>query len=410
MFESALVRKSANVVAIDAGLLAETLMFYQNIHLLLDPSSLIALVRAIGPENFRRLIDDQYVKASYFEKSLGTMTDGAGGVSEHSFVMFTSAPGSDGGKPAKLSKSEQISHYFERSLGKSSETRKLATYISGKVPAERLTDANGEKIDLIAQAYQDIYDRELDTIVRAVIRGLLPKYQVPSHWRFQVHESKNGFFVATNYDFSLLNNEYHRQIPPSHSTINPAYILSHVLDARADLIFAAKHLSELITTPSISQVLGVKFAMILGKRARSSREISAFQEMHLDGRSIREAINSGERSFSDFLDVLDRSRKFKDWLKAAHPEIGLLKEYYQAVTSQTWIERLPSKGVRFAVFTGLGILADVALPTGIGTATGVALGAGDSFIVDKIIKGWKPSQFIEHELRPFVLAESTLHS
>lgn len=405
MFESALVRKSANVGAVDAGLLAETLVFYQNIHVLLDPSTLVALLQVIGADNFRRLIDDQYMKVSYFENFLGTMTDRSGGVPEYSFEMFTSAPGAESGRPRKLSKSEQIAHYLQRSMGKSSETLKIASYINKKVPAERLIDANGAKINLIAQAKQDIFDGELDTLVRAVMRGLLPNYSIPLHWRFQAHETDNGFFVATNYDFSSINKEYHRYVPPSHSTIDPAYILSHVLDARADLIFSAKHLSELITTPAISQVLGVRFSIMLTKRTRSSSEISAFQDMHLDGRSVREAINSGERSFSEFLDVLDKSRKFKDWLKAAHPDVGLLKEYYRAVTSETWLERLPSKGVRFAVFTGLGILADVALPTGIGTATGVTLGAGDSFILDKVIRGWKPNQYIEEELRPFVIAE-----
>jgi hypothetical protein len=37
-------------------------------------------------------------------------------------------------------------------------------------------------------------------------------------------------------------------------------------------------------------------------------------------------------------------------------------------------------------------------PRLLGTAAGVAISAVDSFLVDKLVKGWKPHQFIESDL------------
>jgi hypothetical protein len=43
-----------------------------------------------------------------------------------------------------------------------------------------------------------------------------------------------------------------------------------------------------------------------------------FQDIHLhDSRAIREAINSGEYTFDEFMLVLDKAAKFKDWLQTS---------------------------------------------------------------------------------------------
>jgi hypothetical protein len=58
--------------------------------------------------------------------------------------------------------------------------------------------------------------------------------------------------------------------------------------------------------------------------------------------------------------------------------------------------------MRFAFFTGLGLVADTFLTGGLGTLTGMGLGATDSFLLDKLIGGWKPHQFINYSLKPTI--------
>lgn len=44
---------------------------------------------------------------------------------------------------------------------------------------------------------------------------------------------------------------------------------------------------------------------------------------------------------------------------------------------------------------------------GLGTLGGVALSALDSFVLDRMLKGWKPNQFVEGPLRRFLDGEKT---
>jgi hypothetical protein len=58
--------------------------------------------------------------------------------------------------------------------------------------------------------------------------------------------------------------------------------------------------------------------------------------------------------------------------------------------------------MRFLIFTGLGAATDMMLPTGLGTAMGLALGAFDSLVLDNLLRGWRPNQFVDGPLAEWV--------
>ena len=87
--------------------------------------------------------------------------------------------------------------------------------------------------------------------------------------------------------------------------------------------------------------------------------------------------------------------------KNRDPDQGLVKAYFREVTKGSWVDRLPAKSVRWSIFTGLGFAVDLLGAQGIGTATGVAISAADAFLLDRLLKGWKPNQFIDDSLDPF---------
>ena len=100
---------------------------------------------------------------------------------------------------------------------------------------------------------------------------------------------------------------------------------------------------------------------------------------------------------------MQRADRFKTWLSDCNPDGTLLQEYYNTATSDSWIEKLPTKSLRFVFTTLGGAAADLFLPTGgLGTAVGAGLGAVDSLLLDRLLKGWKPNQFVEGELSEFV--------
>jgi hypothetical protein len=201
---------------------------------------------------------------------------------------------------------------------------------------------------------------------------------------------------VTNLDYAKKNEFYHARVSPKHSTISSEYLLSIMMEARAETYFAAHYLSEVVTTPVLSDLIRLKHFDFLVRRQASLAELQLFKEVAIgEFPSIREVINAGERTFAEFLDLVKHAEKFRTWLDQQTPDANLFHEYQRASTADTWASRLPTKGVRFAIATGIGLLGEAIMPSGFSTAGGVAIGAGDTFFLDKIIKGWRPNQFIE---------------
>lgn len=192
----------------------------------------------------------------------------------------------------------------------------------------------------------------------------------------------------------------------------PEFILSNISEARADLAFSATHMAEMVASPLSQAILSEKFRDMLAKRRAMSEQIDLFQNTHLQGKTLREVINSGERSFSEFIPILESAHRFKaQFLKNADINAGLLAEYYEAVTRDTWVNGLPGKFLRIAAFTGAGhLLGALTGLAGLGTVAGavagtaadVALDVTDSFLLERVVKGWRPNQFVERKLLPFV--------
>jgi len=100
--------------------------------------------------------------------------------------------------------------------------------------------------------------------------------------------------------------------------------------------------------------------------------------------------------------LVSKAQKFKDWLKKQDSTEDLRKSYLQEVSHVDWADKLPPKSLRWLLFTAAGIALG---GTAIGTVVGTALSAADSFLLDKLIKGWKPNQFIEGPLKQFLRTE-----
>ncbi len=398
MFENIVVRRPySQNKQIDPGLIAETLLFYQKVHLLLDEGGLTSLLKNIGPDNILYLIDNEFLRITFFRENLAVHTDSKTGIPVYDFIGFQLVETHDG-KRFK-NKEDYIIHVFEKSLGKSFKTRRMAKKFLNKTPFRKLTQGFDNPSGIPGLAREDLNDPDyLKTVVAVILDDLVPSISLPNDWHFKTMAIQGGVVVDTNLDFEVINSEYHKKIPPSHSTISPAFLLAIFLDARADISFSSQYLSELVTSSTSSRIMDVKFRSLLKKRTKSEKDIAIFQETFLDdAHAIRDAINSGKRDFSDFLKVLEKSMRFKEWLSDSHPDIGLMKEYHDAVTRGTWIEKLPMKSLRFVFWTGAGLAANALA----GPAASLGLGAADSLILDKLLKGWKPNHFIDGPLREF---------
>ena len=161
--------------------------------------------------------------------------------------------------------------------------------------------------------------------------------------------------------------------------------------------------SDLATDPINSRLLSCKIGNLFNKIEVKSSQYNEFQEFVFeDGKSIASAINSGEKTYNDLLNLLREARKFKEWLAGKPNDGKLLKEYFKEVTKDSWVDKLPNKTIRWSLFSGVGLAIDAAGAGGLGTLAGLAISAGDNFFLDTVIKGWKPDHFVNGELKKFL--------
>jgi hypothetical protein len=237
----------------------------------------------------------------------------------------------------------------------------------------------------------------INKAIIAIIRKYSPQYTIDSKFYYFVERHKNGFDIITNLEIEKLNKLGVKSgdIHPD-SIIDNARIVDHLLRVEIELFVSSFMNSEITTDLLHSDIIGLKCNDILHKLNNDQDQLELFQNIVFeDGKAIRECINTNPCLFDSILPLLEESEKYHKWTKSIGNDRKLIQEYYQEIASNSWIDKLPPKAVRFSLFTGAGVLIEAACPTGLGTALGIALSAGDTFLLDKIIKGWKPNLYIE---------------
>lgn len=202
--------------------------------------------------------------------------------------------------------------------------------------------------------------------------------------------------IDTNLDFDEMNRSLNGE------GLSAAHLLAHIQTSRADVFFGASSLSEIVVGPSYSSLIEKRYFDLAKRREKSIEQHDLFESVFLtEGRAVREAINSGERTFAEFLKLLDEAEKFREWLHSADYDAQLAQEYASALAKDTWLNQLPGKATRFSMFTGAGVFLDLMVPTGLGTLAGIGIGAVDNFVFERLAGGWRPNMFVQGPLKRF---------
>jgi hypothetical protein len=394
MFEQALILRAGLPRNVDIGLLAETLLFYGSVHLLLDHRSLIALAKDIPSAELLSLLDRDTIKVSYLRQMFGVMKFGMPPEYDFCTLKFSG----NEGQPKRINYREEIQTLLEKKLGKSVKTKKLAQSLADRVKLQTLSDIPERDNAITDQARADVRDLSfLREAVAITLRDLVPDYKIPNAFRFDFFNTGERFAIDTDLNFEAINAIYHQTVSKEHSSIDPSFLLTRILEARADTFFAAYYMAEPVTTPVYSDISKLKHFEFLRRRELNTLEIEQFQDMVLrDFSSIRETLNGGHRTFAEFLTLLDKADEFKHWIRVTNPDVGLLQSYLREVTENTWADRLPGKALRLSIATGLGLIP------GVGPGLGFAESAFDTLMLDRLAKGWRPNRFIQGPYRKFL--------
>jgi len=396
MFEALILRARPNPATaqpLNLGELAEALLFYREVHVTADRSVLKQLLKEVGPELLLELLSELHLKITYLQDGFGIFTNTPGSVSERHAPGIYNIP--------DLAFEEVLPRDLEQVTGRRGYSRRMARRLSGLIP----TSSHEPTLpNILREDFSDI--AYMQQGVAHLLRAYCPEYPLPSPLLFRVVPDGERFAVATNIDFSVVNQFLHRRIPPSHSTMSAAGFLAHFATARADLAFAAAKSAELAVDVAHGGLIQARIQRIIQQRTASDRTITRFQDMVLDdARAVAEVINRGERSFAELLPLLRTAQKFRGWVHMQPPGTDLAMVYFKEVTKESWVDKLPPKAIRWVIFTTVGLGLDAAGLGGAGTMLATTLGAADTFLLDRILRGWKPSQFVTGPLMKFVKRE-----
>ena len=377
MFQAITIKsKETSGLKIDIGFLAECLLFYGQVNLLGDKNTLPELFEFCGIDEVRELIKNGRLNLYVREDIIGASSFGN---ELYDIQTWTSE---------SIGQEIILSNTFKTLTGSTKESNSLTDEFLS------LTKPHKYNQEVLEEIKSDLQDRDyISKAIASSVNFWNPDIQLnPKEIEANYFEHREfGPFKAhkfeTNLDFT------------NFKDVSPTSIILNIAEARGNIHISSHFNSEIADKPIYSNLIRDRFNSLIGKFEKSEKGISAFQEIYLpDYKPLGESLRNKEIPFSKFVKLLDKSEKFRDWLSKVDDDKNIISEYHKAVTSETWADKLPSKGIRFSVFTGAGLALDALLTGGMATAVGIALGVGDTFIVDKLIKGWKPNQFIDDGL------------
>ncbi|MFG6428652.1 hypothetical protein [Roseateles sp. LYH14W] len=397
MFEQIVLRRSQSNQPISAGEIAQALLFYQKVHLFLERQSVVHLIKQIGPRPLLDLLRRPDVSAVYSEELLCVVTNTYNSMEFHSFAAFTTV----GFEEKRYKNSEDtLRHDLARAGIDDQVAKAFASGFLKLVPIRKLSGKHYAPDGLPKATKKEVSDSALlHAAAKIVLSTIAPKYKLPDPIQFDIIDTdKDGFVLFNNLDWQHVDSAYENRPTPADK-ITPALVLEHIQQSISDMMLAAHYGGYFITSSQSSRIAQTKYEHIAKRAQKNSAMQTEFFDIVLpEIPSIAQQIDSGDRNFPEFLKLMKKAQKFKNWLGAGNPDEGLVREYIKSQSKQDWTESFPTKMGRF-LFTSWvdgGLAAGNPLdPTG-------PAGAFDSFLFDRIFKGWRPNHFIEDRLKPFL--------
>lgn len=396
MFEKIILRRAENGAGISAGDLAEALFYYQNVHLVLDYGCMIGLIQKIGMPTFLSLLSRPTVSAIYTEDMLTVFPETINSKQYYSFEAFHIVGNESAGtlhtpkKRFEFLLTDKCGYSRKHAKNYQERFRKLAPF--RKLNSDHYVEGgllNAATLDLLDASY-------VQEAIKLSLENHVGKGNFPSNFSFNIFPENNRFQIDTNLNFSELT-KHHKVKWGGSGDLRPANLLLDILNAKNELIFASHFGGEMYTSSLTSKLIDLKCAGLLKRANIDQVNIDNFtKSINQEAPRIKDCIDSGERSFDDFLQLLDKSEKFKSWLVDRNPDVDLVAEYIQAITSEGWIQSIPSKSIRYILSGIAGVIEPI---------SGNLVSLADSFLIEKIFGGWKPNRFVNNELIPFLDSE-----
>jgi hypothetical protein len=381
---------------LDMGKLSEYLLFYRNIKWVCHPSSAVHLANKIGTTAFSQLIDDFGLELYLLRDHFTVLTHKTGFDVRHDIGNFEIAQTAGN---IKIDDEK----FIDFAIGRASVTNDslLTTLRKGRLIRHNDSFYFGQTI---ADTRKDLFNKNLFTEdARQIIKSTCPHFDLPKDFFFYGSILPDGHFtIKTNLSYI----ELRKYMPNADAQYGPKDLLTQILQARHDLALCATQRSDFLVDTHSMSFIQQRVQALFDRTMQSRQQINLFTE-HAIGTdaSLSDRIRN-QIDFSKFLEVLEKAKKFKDYIHQLDDRSDLISQYMADVMKEASINKGSRKYYRYVVMAGAGLIAEAAMPSGYGLAVSLGIGATDSLLIDKIARGWRPNQFIDEQLQPFLAKTS----
>lgn len=261
MFEKIVLRRADDAESVTPGQIAEAMLFYQNVHLILDRGTFSTLLKSIGIEVLMSLLQRPGFTAAYCEEEMITRTHNYGGFTAYTIdAMMLVGHDSVGTLP---NTEARVAYLIELAGAGKRESRRFAHKVLERVPVRRLSGNVYVQGGVPAAARADLanthYTREaVRTVLAMIPGGHLP----PPDFKLDIIDTDLGFHAFNNLDLDSINARRAAMTPPLEP-ITMAYAFAHMAAARADLAFAAHYGGDFFTSNVASKLIELRHADML---------------------------------------------------------------------------------------------------------------------------------------------------
>lgn len=325
MFEHIVMRNSLDGATLTAGELAEAILFYGKLKLILTPAQLIQLMKGVGIELFFNLVKNKLFSVSTYLDIPGVHTEDFPTGARYGLVLINLVD-----KENKDPYLMTLERSIVAELGyETSAARQLARRILNTIPCNDLAQLAKLKtsINLNAEVYEEFENTLI--IKNGISEALKYTEGVPKDYdfnKFELIKTKSGFYVFTDIDFNLINISRHN-LNHKLEPINISHLFAAYFDASIDTKLAKANDGDFYTSDKSSAIIRASSAgSILSGMDQSAHQLGNFRELVIGNFPIiSELINSQQKSFNEFMVILDKAAKFRHWLTGVSPDENSLQ-------------------------------------------------------------------------------------
>lgn len=216
MFEKMILRRAEDGPPYTLGDIAEALLYYQNVHLILDDGTLHSLLSQISGDEFFQLLSRQGVSATYLRSVLAIHTVKVAGIEQHNIVGITTV------KSAAGRQIESNQDHLELQLQRSGITKPQSVRLAAKLMKKlHFQDQFSNHIvpgGLSKAATDDIFDEAYMRALHEVIRQMPEYTPTLTLTKVDVFKTESGFHAVGGVDLAEFNAQRRRlvNVRPSH--------------------------------------------------------------------------------------------------------------------------------------------------------------------------------------------------